>query len=173
MFNTQDIFHFLAYFFITNFYDYNRKMQAARQGYFSLEEWQRGLKAMKVDSIEKLKKALSTLELEVSKPQNFIDFYTYAFKYCLTEEKQKSLDLESACQLMELILGNGYHAQVESLIEYLKTQKEYKAINLDQWLSFKRFFDEVSYPDFGNYDSSLAWPLILDHYVEWAQERIS
>eukprot|EP00252_Welwitschia_mirabilis_P017602 TRINITY_DN3896_c0_g1_i4.p1 TRINITY_DN3896_c0_g1~~TRINITY_DN3896_c0_g1_i4.p1 ORF type:complete len:154 (-),score=32.78 TRINITY_DN3896_c0_g1_i4:263-724(-) len=149
------------------------KMQAARQGYFSLEEWQRGLKAMKVDSIEKLKKALSTLELEVSKPQNFIDFYTYAFKYCLTEEKQKSLDLESACQLMELILGNGYHAQVESLIEYLKTQKEYKAINLDQWLSFKRFFDEVSYPDFGNYDSSLAWPLILDHYVEWAQERIS
>uniref|UniRef100_A0A0C9QSF2 Defective in cullin neddylation protein n=1 Tax=Wollemia nobilis TaxID=56998 RepID=A0A0C9QSF2_9CONI len=147
------------------------KMRAASQGYFTLEEWRRGLKALKVDTIDKLRKALPALEQEAMRPHSFLDFYTYSFRYCLTEERQKSLDIESVCQLLEMVLGKRNPAQVESFVEFLKNQKEYKAINLDQWLSFLRFCDEIDYPDFENYDSSLAWPLILDHYVEWAQER--
>ncbi|GLJ28933.1 hypothetical protein SUGI_0570670 [Cryptomeria japonica] len=149
------------------------KMRAARQGYFTLEEWRKGLKALKVDTIDKLKKALPSLEQEVMRPNSFLDFYTYSFRYCLTEERQKSLDMESVCQLLELVLGKRNHAQVASLVEFLKNQKEYKAINLDQWLSFLRFCDEVKYPSFDDYDSTLAWPLILDQYVEWEQERRS
>jgi len=147
------------------------KMRAAKQGYFTLDEWRRGLKTLKVDTIDKLRKALPALEQEVLRPQNFLDFYTYSFRYCLTEDKQKSLDIESVCQLLELVLGKRNQAQVESLVEYLKNQKEYKAINLDQWSCFLRFCDEIHYPDFENYDSTLAWPLILDHYVEWVRER--
>lgn len=149
------------------------KMRAAKQGYFTLEEWRRGLKALKVDSIDKLKKALPALELEVMRPHSFLDFYTYSFRYCLTEERQKSLDMESVCQLLELVLGKRNFAQVEALVDFLKNQKEYKAINLDQWLSFLRFCDEVKYPSFDNYDASMAWPLILDQYVEWEQGRRS
>ncbi|XP_020524384.1 DCN1-like protein 3 isoform X2 [Amborella trichopoda] len=96
------------------------KMQAAKQGYFTLEEWRKGLKALRVDSIEKLKKALSALEQEVAKPQTFLDFYSYAFRYCLTEEKQKSIDIESICELLELVLGSRYCNQVDSFIKYLK-----------------------------------------------------
>lgn len=149
------------------------KMRAAKQGYFTLDEWRRGLKALKVDTIDKLRKALPALEQEVMRPQNFQDFYTYSFRYCLTEDKQKSLDIESVCQLLELVLGKRNEVQVESLVEYLKNQKEYKAINLDQWSCFLRFCDEIHYPDFENYDSTLAWPLILDHYVEWVRESQS
>lgn len=66
------------------------KLKAQRQGYFTRDEWRSGMKALKVDSLSKLKKGLPELEKEVNTPENFQDFYSYAFRYCLTEEKQKN-----------------------------------------------------------------------------------
>nr|GLL20327.1 chitotriosidase-1-like [Ipomoea trifida] len=42
------------------------KMKAKRQGYFSQDEWQLGLKALQADTITKLKKALPKLEAEAA-----------------------------------------------------------------------------------------------------------
>ncbi|MCD7471021.1 hypothetical protein HAX54_011284 [Datura stramonium] len=142
------------------------KMQSEKQGYFSLNEWRKGLKALRADTVQKLKKALPELEKEVRRPSNFVDFYSYAFQYCLTEEKQKSLDIESLCLLLGLVLGSQFRPQVDSLIQYLRTQTDYKVINMDQWMGFYRFVNEISFPDLSNYDSTLAWPLILDNFVE-------
>ncbi|KAM5578589.1 DCN1-like protein 4 [Rosa sericea] len=149
------------------------KMKAEKQGFFTLEEWRVALKALRADSLSKLKKALPELEKEVRRPSNFVDFYSYAFRYCLTEEKQKSIDIESICQLLHIVLGSQYQAQVDSFVEYLKTQNDYKVINMDQWMGFYRFCDEISYPDLSNYDPELAWPLILDNFVEWVREKQS
>lgn len=143
------------------------KLQAARQGYFSLEEWRKGLRAMRVDSIDKLKKALPALQQEVGNPYHFKDFYTFSFKYCLTEPRQKTLDLETACQMLELVLGSRPH--VNTFLQFLQEQTEYKAMNLDQWSAFLRFCDEIK-SDLSNYDESQAWPLLLDNYVEWARK---
>ncbi|KAL5698838.1 hypothetical protein ACHQM5_029820 [Ranunculus cassubicifolius] len=147
------------------------KMKAERQGYFTLDEWRRGMKALKVDTIAKLKKSLPELEKDVRRPINFSEFYSYAFQYCLTEEKQKSIDVESICQLLTLILGSEFGPQVKSFVEYLKGQNDYKVINMDQWLGFLRFCNEISFPDFKNYDADLAWPLILDNFVDWVREK--
>ncbi|KAF6171232.1 hypothetical protein GIB67_036900 [Kingdonia uniflora] len=141
------------------------KMKAEQQGYFTLEEWRRGLKSLKVDTISKLKKALPELEKEVvdsysltygtpaiekrknsslcvRRPQTYEDFYSYAFRYCLTEEKQKSIDIESICELLDLVLGSQFRSLIDSLIEYLKIQSDYKVINMDQWTGFLRFCNE-------------------------------
>ncbi|XP_031286564.1 DCN1-like protein 4 [Pistacia vera] len=147
------------------------KMKAEKQGYFTLEEWQRGLKSLRADNVNKLKKALPELEKEVKRPSNFMDFYSYAFRYCLTEEKQKSVDIESVCELLDLVLGSQCRAQVDYFIEYLKVQTDYKVINMDQWMGFFRFCNEISFPDFNNYDPKLAWPLILDNFVDWMKEK--
>ncbi|KAA8540533.1 hypothetical protein F0562_024548 [Nyssa sinensis] len=149
------------------------KMKAEKQGYFTLDEWRSGLKALRADTIIKLKKALPELEKEVKRPSNFVDFYSYAFQYCLTEEKQKSIDIESICELLDLVLGSQFRAQVDSFVEYLKTQIDYKVINMDQWMGFFRFCNEISFPDFSNYDPELAWPLILDNFVEWMRAKQS
>ncbi|KAK8678856.1 hypothetical protein V6N13_144335 [Hibiscus sabdariffa] len=149
------------------------KMKAEKQGYFTLEEWRRGLKALRADTVSKLKKALPELEKEVRRPSNFEDFYSYSFCYCLTEEKQKSIDIESICQLLDLVLGSQFRAQVDYFIEYLKIQSDYKVINLDQWMGFFRFCNEISFPDLSNYNPDLAWPLILDNFVEWMQPKQS
>ncbi|XP_022841512.1 DCN1-like protein 4 [Olea europaea var. sylvestris] len=147
------------------------KMQAKKQGYFSREEWRRGLKALKVDTISKIKKALPELEKEVRRPSHFVDFYSYAFRYCLTEEKQKSIDIESICILLDLVLGSDFQPQVDALVQYLKMQTDYKVINLDQWMGFYRFCNEISFPDFSNYDPDLAWPLVLDNFVDWMRAK--
>ncbi|KAA8541972.1 hypothetical protein F0562_023124 [Nyssa sinensis] len=147
------------------------KMKAEKQGYFTLDEWRGGLKALRADTIAKLKKALPELEKEVKRPSNFVDFYSYAFWYCLTEEKQKSIDIESICELLDLVLGSQFRAQVDTFVEYLKTQIEYKVINMDQWMGFFRFCNEISFPDLSNYDAELAWPLILDNFVEWMRAK--
>ncbi|CAA7407279.1 unnamed protein product [Spirodela intermedia] len=147
------------------------KLRAERQGYFTLEEWRGGLKALRSDSIGKLKKALTELEKEVRSPENFSDFYSYAFRYCLTEDKQRSIDIESTCELLDLILGPIYRPQIGKLTEFLKGQSDYKVINMDQWMGFLRFCKEINFPSVDNYDPALAWPLILDNFVEWMQQQ--
>ncbi|XP_021899326.1 DCN1-like protein 4 isoform X2 [Carica papaya] len=147
------------------------KVGAAKQGYFTLDEWRTGLKALRTDTIPKLKKALPELEKEVNTPAKFMDFYSFSFRYCLTEEKQKSVDIETICELLNLVLGSQYRQQVDSLIEYLKIQNDYKGINLDQWTNFFRFFNEIHFPNLQNYDAAEAWPLILDNFVEWMKEK--
>ncbi|KAG0484789.1 hypothetical protein HPP92_008868 [Vanilla planifolia] len=143
------------------------RMNAERQGYFTLEEWRRGLKALRADNLSKLKKALPELEKEVLRPQNFQDFYAYSFRYCLTEEKQKSIDIDVACELINLVLGFKFRPQVDSLVEYLKKQHEYKVVNMDQWMAILRFCNEINFPLLDNYDADLAWPILLDYFVEW------
>ncbi|KAL6286043.1 DCN1-like protein 4 [Prunus yedoensis var. nudiflora] len=147
------------------------KMKAEKQGYFTLEEWRTGFTALRVDNKYKLKKTLPELEKEVRRPTNFVDFYSYSFRYCLTEEKQKSIDIDSICELLNVVLGSQYQAQVDLFVQYLKTQNDYKVINMDQWMGFYRFCEEISFPDLNNYDPELAWPLILDNFVEWLREK--
>ncbi|THG10938.1 hypothetical protein TEA_016497 [Camellia sinensis var. sinensis] len=138
------------------------KMNAQKQGYFTQDEWQRGLKALTVDTVNKLKNALSELENEVRMPQNFADFYSFAFQYCLTEDKQKWIDVECICELLDIVMGSQFPSQI---------QNDYKVINMDQWTSFLRFCSQLSFPYLKNYDTTEAWPLILDDFVEWMREE--
>ncbi|ESQ27109.1 hypothetical protein EUTSA_v10019089mg [Eutrema salsugineum] len=147
------------------------KMKAEKQGYFTLDEWRRALKSLRADTMRKLRKALPELEKEVRVPSNFADFYAYAFRYCLTEEKQKSIDVETICQLLDIVLGSTFRAQVDYFVDYLKIQNDYKVINMDQWMGFYRFCNEISFPDMTNYNPELAWPLILDNFFEWMREK--
>ncbi|XP_047314674.1 DCN1-like protein 4 [Impatiens glandulifera] len=147
------------------------KMDAEKQGYFTLEEWRKGMKALRADTLPKLVKALPDLEKEVKRPLTLENFYAYAFRYCLTEEKQKSIDIESICQLLDLVLGYLFRAQVDYFVEYLRIQSDYKVINMDQWLGFFRFCSEIHFPILDNYNPELAWPLILDNFVEWLREK--
>ncbi|XP_020407577.1 DCN1-like protein 4 isoform X3 [Zea mays] len=124
------------------------KMGCEKQGYFTLDEWRAGLKALRADSISKLKKAFPELVQEVTRPSNFQDFYIYAFRYCLTEDKKKCIEIPVACELLNLVLGLQFRPQY---------QNDYK----------------INFPSLDNYDSDLAWPLILDNFVEWLRENKS
>ncbi|CAK8563543.1 unnamed protein product [Lathyrus sativus] len=147
------------------------KLKAEKQGYFTKDEWRKGLKCLGVDTHPKLKKAINGLKKEVTVPECFEDFYSYAFQYCLTEDKQRSIDIETICELLTVVLGSEFPSQVNLLIEYLKIQNDYRALTRDHWGSFYRFFKEVSFTELQKYDSSQAWPVIIDNFVEWLKEK--
>ncbi|CAF2258329.1 unnamed protein product [Brassica napus] len=147
------------------------KMKAEKQGYFTQEEWTRGLMALRADTLSKLKNALPELEKEVRRPSNFADFYAYSFTYSLTEEKQESIDIETICQLLDTVMGSTFRPQVDYFVEYLKIQNDYKVINMDQWMGFYRFCNEISFPEMTEYNPELAWPLVLNNFVEWIREK--
>ncbi|KAJ9688907.1 hypothetical protein PVL29_014523 [Vitis rotundifolia] len=147
------------------------KMKAKKQGFITQDEWRRGLKALEANSLEKLQRALPALEREVMRPSNFKDFYAFAFRYSLTEERQKTLDIGSICLLLKIVLGSQFRPQVDSFTQYLQMQKEYKVLTFDQWMGFYQFCNEISFPDLNNYDDQLAWPLVLDSFVEWVGQK--
>ncbi|PWZ16046.1 hypothetical protein Zm00014a_020426 [Zea mays] len=72
-----------------------------KQGCFTLDEWRTGLKALRADSISKLKKAFPELVQEVSRPSNFQDFYIYAFRYCLTDRLLSEMGNNHLCMQTE------------------------------------------------------------------------
>ncbi|KAH1073155.1 hypothetical protein J1N35_025483 [Gossypium stocksii] len=78
-----------------------------------LEEWQRGLKALRVDTVSKLRKALPELEREVRRPSNFVDFYSYSFCYCLTAYYTGLLLGRRVLKMLEM--DEEYQGNVKSL----------------------------------------------------------
>lgn len=43
--------------------------------------------------------------------------------FYFSEEKQKSIDIECICELLDLVLGSQFRAQVDALVEYLKVSR--------------------------------------------------
>ncbi|GKE44300.1 DCN1-like protein 4, partial [Tanacetum coccineum] len=130
------------------------------------DEWRTGIKALHADSVRKLKNKLVELQKEVSKPENLLDFYCFAFNYCLTEDKQKTLDLESVCLLLDLVLGPKFRQQVD-LVLGPKFRQQVDLVLL--LITLEVYIEE--FPDLTNYDSCQAWPFILDSFVEWLREN--
>lgn len=66
-------------------------------------------------------------------------FFFAPLKPILRRTKQKSPDIVSVFQLLELVLGKRNEVYAESLVDYLKNQEEHKALNLDRWSRFRAF----------------------------------
>ena len=58
------------------------------------------------------------------------------------EPRQKIIDVDTACQMLQIAMPES-EPHVQPFAEFLQAQKEYKAINMDQWTSFLRFTEEV------------------------------
>lgn len=145
------------------------KLNAAEQGYFTREEWRSGMKSMGVTSLAKLKAGVMALKAEVEQSEDsFRDYFIYAFRFNLTEPRHKTLDMETACQMLQVVIGENTHAQ--SLISFFRQQTEYAGMTLDQWLGVLRFCRHVA-PDLSNYDDDCSWPSLLDNYVSFAKEK--
>lgn len=145
------------------------KMRAKRMGYFTREEFHSGMVALKASNAAGVQRSLPNLETEVdSNPDAYRDFCTFAFKYCLTEVSQKLIDVDTAVTMLTIVMPQD--PLVPRFCEFLKEQTEYKVINFDQWTSFLRFSQEVK-PDLSDYKEEDAWPILLDNFVAWSQEK--
>ncbi|EMP25091.1 DCN1-like protein 4, partial [Chelonia mydas] len=80
------------------------KLDAQNMGYFTLQEWLKGMTSLQCDATEKLRNSLDYLRSLLNEPTNFKLIYRYAFDFA-REKDQRSLDINTAKCMLGLLLG--------------------------------------------------------------------
>ncbi|KAL9851427.1 DCN1-like protein 4 isoform 6-T11 [Geothlypis trichas] len=139
------------------------KLDAQNMGYFTLQEWLKGMTSLQCDTTEKLRNSLDYLRSLLNEPTNFKLIYRYAFDFA-REKDQRSLDINTAKCMLGLLLGKAW--SLFPVFHQFLEQSKYKVINKDQWCNVLEFSRTINL-DLSNYDEDGAWPVLLDEFVEW------
>lgn len=139
------------------------KMGATQMGFFSQQEWLKGLTELDCDSAAKMVVKLDYLRSILNDPNSFKSIYRYAYDFA-KDSDQRCMDILTAKAMLQLLLGKHWplYPQFAQFLE----QSKYKAINKDQWCNILEFSRTISI-DLSNYDIDGAWPVMLDEFVEW------
>ncbi|CAL8309387.1 unnamed protein product [Lota lota] len=143
------------------------RLDAQSMGYFTLQEWLKGMSSLQCDSTESLRNSLDHLRSVLNDTTSFKLIYRYAFDFA-REKDQRSLDLNTAKCMLGLLLGKTW--PLFPVFNQFLEQSKYKVINKDQWCNVLEFSRTINL-DLSNYDEDGAWPVMLDEFVEWYKER--
>jgi len=123
-----------------------------------------------VDSIEKMKKLLPSLDPGFLEHSEFVDFYEFVFQFN-REGTHRSLDRSLVAELMRLVLKNRVDKKkLHSVVDFLENHSNVTHITLDQWKQFLSFMNEV-HDLKRDYDEDGAWPVIIDEYVDYTLSK--
>lgn len=136
----------------------------------SKEEFTSGCNDLQIDSIEKFKSLLPSLDTGFLDREEFKDFYKFCFQFN-RQGTHRTLDKEMVVALWNMVLkGRIPDERLETFCTFTEAQKSYTRITLDQWTSFLDFCYECE--DLSTYDESMsAWPVLIDEYVEYMEEE--
>lgn len=136
------------------------------------DEWKNGCIKLQVDSIEKFKSILPSLDTGFLERTEFKELYKFCFQFN-RQGTHKTLDKDIVIALLGMILkGHVADDRLNTFIEFLSQTKDesYSKITLDQWTSFLDFCYEVD--DIADYDEDMsAWPVLIDEYVEYMTNK--
>eukprot|EP01101_Sappina_pedata_P011765 TRINITY_DN7958_c0_g1_i1.p1 TRINITY_DN7958_c0_g1~~TRINITY_DN7958_c0_g1_i1.p1 ORF type:complete len:258 (+),score=63.49 TRINITY_DN7958_c0_g1_i1:36-776(+) len=155
------------------------KCQAKRMGYYTEEEFLRGLGASSTaeshlepvsTSPETLRSILDTIWSQLTQSTStyrcfFTDLYKYSFTFSLETQLSKTLQADIASELILLLLGDIQPSKghLHDLAGYIK--KRGVSVNRDQWMLVIEFCDTIQ-EDYSNYDETSSWPPLFDEFVE-------
>jgi len=142
-------------------------LNAKQMGYFTKEEFVGGFKRLGLDSVEKIKAKLDSFREELNDKEKFNSIYRFSFDFYKDQKEKKTIDLELVDTMLRILIPDKPH--ISKFRKFLKKQKQYKVVNLDQWVSIYQFSSSIG-PEFLEYEDDGAWPVLLDMYVEWAKQ---
>ncbi|XP_036820505.1 DCN1-like protein 4 isoform X2 [Oncorhynchus mykiss] len=145
------------------------KLEAPNMGFFTKEEWLKGMTLLQCDCIERLQGKLDYLRNHLNDTIIFKNIYRYAFDFA-RDKDQRSLDMDTAKSMLGLLLGRTW--PLFPVFNQFLEQSKYKVMNKDQWYNVLEFSRTVS-TDLSNYDEDGAWPVLLDEFVEWQKARLA
>lgn len=136
----------------------------------SKTEWMQGCGKLQVDSVSKFETVLPSLDTGFLDQSEFKDFYKFCFQFN-RQGTHRTLDKELVVALLKMVLkGRIPKDRLDSFCDFVESQETYTRITLDQWTSFLDFCYECE--DLSSYDESTsAWPVLIDEYVEFMEER--
>ena len=94
------------------------------------------------------------------------DVYKFAFDFSKESDDKKTIDLDYVIGLLSILLPSNPHTA--RFCTFLKEQQSYRAMSQDHWRMWYEFCTTVG-PAFKEYDVMMAWPSIVDEYVEYQQ----
>ncbi|XP_061574810.1 DCN1-like protein 5 [Cololabis saira] len=144
-------------------------LEAATMGYFTKDEWLRGMTILQCDCTERLQSKLDYLRNELNDSALFKNIYRYAFDFS-RDKNQRSLDMDTAKSMLALLLERTWPL-FPVFCQFLE-QSKYKGLNKDQWYNVLEFRRTIN-TDLSNYDEDGAWPVLLDEFVEWQKMRFA
>lgn len=139
------------------------KMGAHNMGFFTMQEWLRGLTDLQCDTVHKLQGKLDYLRSLLNDQTLFKSIYRYAYDFA-RDKDQRSMDVETGKAMLQLLLGRRWPL-LPSFCSFLD-RSSYRVLNKDQWCNILEFSRSVL-PDLSNYDVDGAWPVMLDEFVDW------
>ncbi|XP_050348718.1 DCN1-like protein 5 [Nymphalis io] len=139
------------------------KMGAKQMGYFTQEEWIKGLTELQCDNVHKLQNKLEYLRNLLNDPYIFKAVYRYSYDFA-RDKDQRSLDTSTARALLGVLLPRW--ALRAALGDFLARERRYRVVNRDQWCNILEFSRTVD-AQLTTYDADGAWPVMLDEFVEW------
>lgn len=136
----------------------------------SKQEWMQGCAKLQVDSIAKFEALLPSFDTGFLDQTEFKDFYKFCFQFN-RQGTHRTLDKELVVALLKMVVkGRIPQDRLDSFCDFVESQDSYTRITLDQWTSFLDFCYECE--DLSAYDESTsAWPVLIDEFVEWVEER--
>jgi len=134
------------------------------------QEWMQGCSQLQVDTWDKVKALVPSLETGFLEQTEFKDFYKFCFQFN-RQGTHRTLDKELVTALLKLVLKDRISAdRLETFCEFLEGAEQHTHITLDQWSSFLDFCYECE--DLSTYDESTsAWPVVIDEYVEFMEKK--
>ncbi|KAG1667415.1 hypothetical protein FOA52_004832 [Chlamydomonas sp. UWO 241] len=137
-------------------------MSAAVMCEYSKQEFTTGMLKMGVDSVEKLKKKLPELRMELKSEDRFRDVYNYAYMFS-REKNQKCVQFDVALAMWRILL-EGQWPLLDDWCNFLTKHHSTRAVSRDTWQQLLDFIKTIK-PDFSNFDDTAAWPYLLDEFV--------
>ncbi|XP_034364233.1 DCN1-like protein 4 isoform X4 [Arvicanthis niloticus] len=134
------------------------KLDAQNMGYFTLQEWLKGMTSLQQKMVVVMGAAGCTLQ---SRSERVLFSWP-------REKDQRSLDINTAKCMLGLLLGKIW--PLFPVFHQFLEQSKYKVINKDQWCNVLEFSRTISL-DLSNYDEDGAWPVLLDEFVEWYKDK--
>jgi hypothetical protein len=137
----------------------------------SKAEWMAGCEALHVDSWDKFRKTVTpTLDTGFLDQTEFKDFYKFCFQFN-RQGTHRTLEKEGVLLLLDMVLKDRVPKdRLESFCQFLKSSEGYERVTQDQWASFLDFSIECG-DDLSSFDESTsAWPVLIDEYVEYMEQ---
>lgn len=133
------------------------------------DEWLKGLEAMKITSVDKLKGHLKVLRNEITTANNFRDFYGFLFDWIRDNASTKVISNETAVALWTMLFNPPSPKTFVLLPKWLEFIANVfkKPVSKDLW---KQTLD-FSTVSLANYDPDSSWPTAMDEFVEWAKKN--
>jgi DCN1-like protein 1/2 len=143
------------------------KLKAKTPCEFSRTEFVEGCLAMDVDTLQKLRKKVTSLCDMIEAPEDFRSFYAFAFDYN-KPPGQRSLPIDTARVLWPLLFGDRF-ALLDLWLKFLEPRSH--AISRDSYILLLDFATTIL-PDLSNFDENDAWPVLIDEFVDFVKPRV-